>query len=368
MMSESKAITRATHDQGYQRQVGEALDDALTRAERETYLLNLASDRYVIFSDQHRGTRNRADDFRHSERAYNAALARYFRMGYTLVVLGDAEELWEERPASVLKAYDHSLRLEAQFHQAGRYLRFWGNHDDEWRAEEKVRGSLQPLFGGPDLQVRECLKLSVVENDRELGALFLVHGHQGTDASDRWSGYSRVFVRYFWRTYQRATGRSLNTPAKDWVLREKHNIAMYRWAEKQAGLVLIAGHTHRPVFESQSRSGQVREELEAVEAQLAATPDDEDLLGKASDLAAELEWVRAQENQKPGLEGELEGTSPMTKPCYFNTGCCCYADGDITGIEIDRGKIRLVRWPNDEEQPKAQCLAEASLRDVLVRC
>ena len=33
-----------------------------------------------------------------------------------------------------------------------------------------------------------------------------------------------------------------------------------------------------------------------------------------------------------------------TSPVYFNTGCCRFDDGDITGIEIDNGKIRLIKW------------------------
>ena len=31
-------------------------------------------------------------------------------------------------------------------------------------------------------------------------------------------------------------------------------------------------------------------------------------------------------------------------PCYFNTGCCKYADGDITGMELLDGELRLVKW------------------------
>ncbi|MBL7747421.1 MAG: metallophosphoesterase, partial [Chitinophagaceae bacterium] len=36
------------------------------------------------------------------------------------------------------------------------------------------------------------------------------------------------------------------------------------------------------------------------------------------------------------------------KPGYFNTGCCCFSDGDITGIEISGGCIRLVKWSTVE--------------------
>lgn len=58
----------------------------------------------------------------------------------------------------------------------------------------------------------------------------------------------------------------------------------------------------------------------------------------------------------------------MTKPCYFNTGCCCYLDGDITGLELADGEIRLVRWPDDFDQPPPKILATTPLKDVLAAC
>ncbi len=67
----------------------EAYDDE--RTEERDIDLELA--RIVIFSDQHKGTRDGADDFRGCERAYNAALGYYLEAGYTLVALGDVEEL-----------------------------------------------------------------------------------------------------------------------------------------------------------------------------------------------------------------------------------------------------------------------------------
>ena len=38
------------------------------------------------------------------------------------------------------------------------------------------------------------------------------------------------------------------------------------------------------------------------------------------------------------------GNYGKMKPYYFNTGCCCFVDGDITGIEIADGTIRLIKW------------------------
>ena len=70
------------------------------------------------------------------------------------------------------------FHLEAEFHRQGRYLRFCGNHDDEWRTErDGCHKHLQPLFGGKPLKVLKGLKIPVVEGGQELGKLFLVHGH-----------------------------------------------------------------------------------------------------------------------------------------------------------------------------------------------
>ena len=52
-------------------------------------------------------------------------------------------------------------------------------------------------------------------------------------------------------------------------------------------------------------------------------------------------------------------------PCYFNTGCCSFGDGDVTALELSGGRIRLVRWLDDEQQPVVKVLADASLEEVL---
>ena len=277
---------------------------ALTDPTSEPQSFDLASDRIVIFSDQHRGARNGADDFRRCERAYNAALAYYYHMGYTLIVLGDAEELWEERPGSVIRTYRHTLELEARFHQAGRYLRVWGNHDDDWRFPDKVTRYLAPIFGEQPLPVPEGYLFDMRHNGKRLGELLLVHGHQGSATSDRFAGLSKFFVRYLWRPFQRLTNYSVNTPATDWSLRAARDRGMQQWAASQsAPTVVICGHTHRPVFASQSHADQLARELDEVREQLKQRPDDRALRAELSLLEAEIEWVRAQGEQEPGEEG-----------------------------------------------------------------
>ncbi|GAB6089807.1 metallophosphoesterase [Spirochaeta dissipatitropha] len=305
------------------------------------------SSRYIILSDLHRGKRDRADDFRHSERAFNASLAWYYELGYTLVILGDAEELWQEHPGKVTQAYHHSLELEAKFHRKNRYIRIWGNHDDEWESSLQVKRYLAPIFG-PDLAVHEAVLLPVIQDSKEIGQLFLVHGHQGSREGDRWGKIARGMVRLLYRPFQRISGFSHSTPADSWELREGHNKALNDWTSEHPGVILIAGHTHRPVFASQTHPDQIKSEIEKLR-QKNAEPH------RIAELSAELEWVRAQEEkQKSGKEGSGSGQKQLR---YFNTGCCCYTDGQITGLEITGDDIRLVRWPDKNHLPRSQVLA-----------
>jgi hypothetical protein len=352
----------------FRRVISGALDAAFKRAlEQEQAegerVLDIHRARLVIFSDHHKGSRDGADDFRFCERAYNAALAYYDRLQYTLAVMGDVEELWEGWPETVLKAYPHTFELEGRFHQDGRYIRFWGNHDDAWSHADLVEQLLRPALGATSLKVRESLILHVRDGEEELGRLFLVHGHQGTFDSERIAPLSKFALRYFWRPVQRIVKFSFNTPAKDFELRYVHDSAMYSWSEAQPKVVLVAGHTHRPVFKSESQEEIVRKSLMEAEVKLAkrASPK---LQKQVAELAAAIEWILAQNQQSPKNIPIVE----FKKPSYFNTGCCAFLDGDITGLEFSDGEIRLVRWPDDEDFPKPKVLAKAKLKDVFEAC
>ncbi len=348
-------------DPKYLRRISAGLEKAYRSTLKATLeeQLQIAHERVIMFSDLHKGARNDADDFRRCERAYNAALAYYFARGHKLVELGDVEELWEERPGAVIQHYARTLELSAQFQRAGRYIRIWGNHDDAWSFQDNVVRYLHPIYG-PQLRVHEGYLLHLCDGPHRLGSLFLVHGHQGTVTSDRWSGLARFFVRWTWRPLQRLFNLSISTPARDWQLRELHNIAMFRWVEEKANLVLVAGHTHRPVFRSESRAQQLENNRKAILTRLENQPADEALRTELALTTAELEWTRAQDRVAAGPEGQV----PMTRPCYFNTGCCCFVDGDVVGLEIADGRIRLVRWPDDEGRPEPHVLADMPLAQL----
>ena len=339
-----------------QENIKAGLETAYNRTKQNETLdafdIDNGSKKYVIFSDQHRGAQNGADDFERSERAYNAALAYYYELGYTLIVLGDAEELWEERPKNVIRAYPHSLALEARFHKEQRYHRVYGNHDDIWKDEIAVNKHLQSIFDPEKLKVREGLKIPVQRNGQHIGEFFLVHGHQGSLESDYFTLFSRLLVRFVWKYVQRITKKRLNTPATHWQMRKLTNIAMYHWAINREKMVLITGHTHKPVFEPRQNETFLKNKLRDVSPGNAF---------QSAELLAELEWEHTLGAKIPVEELE---DGRQVKYCYFNSGCCSYSDGDVTGLEIVNGHIRLVRWPDDDGRPLPKQLDEASLLEV----
>ena len=197
--------------------ITQALDRVLVATHPHLRTLDPHADRYVVFSDHHKGQRDGADDFARCEASYLTALEHYFATGYTLILLGDAEELWENRVEPVLAAYANVLAAERQF-LPGRLVKIWGNHDDEWESPRRIAKHLPPVFG--TIEVPEGVQFQVVRRGEVLGTLLLLHGHQGTLFSDRLAGVAKLAVRFVWRTIQRITRRPSTTPANDAWLRK----------------------------------------------------------------------------------------------------------------------------------------------------
>ena len=102
-------MTDVEPDAKYLAEIGEGLKAAFRGASTEPF--DPAAGRIVVFSDHHKGTGDKADDFRRCEHAYTAALGYYLEDGFRLFVLGDAEELWEERAGPVIERYRAVLEL-----------------------------------------------------------------------------------------------------------------------------------------------------------------------------------------------------------------------------------------------------------------
>lgn len=323
----------------YQQHITAGLDRAYTHA--PLVPIEVSDLRLAVLSDLHRGAGDGADDFLACKAVYRAALEHYQAAGCILAVLGDLEDLWECRPSEVVAEHADSLRAEKPFLDVGRYWRFLGNHDEDWRLQAEVHLYLEPLLGS--VGVLEALRLEVVDRNKRLGEVFLVHGHQGTAWGDRYGRLSHLVVHRLWRPIQRLTGIRRTTPATDWRLARKHEFAMYNWAVRQPGVLVIAGHTHHPIFPSLARY----EQLTATYDELRHQPEayQSELLER---IEADLAFARSQE-----------------QPCFFNTGCCSFSDGSCTAIEIGSGVARLVRWRVAARRPRREVLASARLKDLL---
>lgn len=335
-------------------------------ADRRQMNFDPGQQKLVCMSDLHRGRRDGADDFRRSERVYNAALAWYDANGYHLALLGDVEELWECEPGEVLDGteqelgtgYARSLSLERRFHADGRYLRIYGNHDRLWASPGAVSKWLTRHLG--DVKVHGAVRIAVGGAVAQLGEgrtpeILLTHGDAGALDSTVFAPISKRFV-HFWAYWQKRIGAFTGIPADDWNLRDGQDMTLYQWAAGQdPRLLLIAGHTHRPVFPT--RHPPEPPGTDAIRA-----------------LEEEVDKERAPEARAAGefriaeMRRALQQRSAakQDRPCYFNTGACCFGDGDVTAIEIADGHIRLMRWAwhPDEHEVRADVLEEKPLQEV----
>lgn len=235
--------------------------------------------RIVIMSDCHRGDGSWNDSFAANRNLFLAALGEYNKNRFTYIELGDGDELWEVKDfAAIAGLYKNVFALMARFYRDDRLYLLYGNHDMVKKDPEFVSENFGPL-GFPGLKVHEGLVLSHSSGKYKI---YLLHGHQADFFNDRLWKLSRFLVRYLWSPLESLgvndpTSASQNSSKKDLVEQR-----LSRWAKEQ-GLIIVAGHTHRPVFSA------------------------------------------------PG-----EGL-------YFNSGSCVHREY-VTAVEIKDGAISLVKW------------------------
>jgi UDP-2,3-diacylglucosamine pyrophosphatase LpxH len=333
-----------------------ALTMALEKARQDERIVLGSRHRIVIFSDMHKGTGNLADSFRQCRETYLAALDHYHQDGFTLVVLGDAEELWEEAVADVIQHNRDILQSEARFYPE-RYYRLTGNHDNAWEDLALVRQYLDEFFPGIVPRRAMLLEYSATPSQPAGGEILLAHGHQGTLDSDFFD-FVPPLVLPLYRDFQNLTNFGRTAPSRDDCLRSLQDNQMYRWVSRQARLILIAGHTHRPIWSSMSHLERLVAQLNAL---LNLAPEDQppDYDQQLSNL---VEEIRQREQKYPPCNDTIK-----TRPSYFNTGCCIFEDGDITGIEIQDGRIRLIKWGLQAQQIVRTSLEEAPLAEIFAR-
>lgn len=305
--------------------------------------------KFIIFSDQHKGNRNRADDFRYAESNYLEALNYYSNNDFCFINLGDSEELWENSIWKVKKHNKATFEAEKKFLAHNSHVKIYGNHDLYWNTGLWAYWHLKSMFG-EKVKVYEGVVLAVSIGDKNL-QIFCTHGHQG-DAQSDGNWFSKFFVQYIWAPLQSLLRINPNTPAYNNEKKTLHNHIMYEWSAEQKDMLLITGHTHQPVFQSLTH-------LERLYKQLQFAEHDRDKTA-IKEVKTEI------------LKREREFTAVSVdymnmKPSYFNTGCCCFRDGDITGIEIADGCIRLIKWSLVEGRSERTMLEETALSELVMQ-
>jgi UDP-2,3-diacylglucosamine pyrophosphatase LpxH len=303
--------------------------------------------KFIVFSDQHKGTKNGADDFMVSEPNYLAALEYYYQQNFFLVNLGDNEELWENRWASVKRNNAASFEMEKKFVDRNAFIKIFGNHDLSWSINPLTSLEMEKVYD-KKIPVHEGLILQLPMGDDHF-SIFMTHGHQG-DAKSDGNWFSKFFVANIWGPLQAYLKINPNTPQYNSTKKTLHNRIMYEWSARQKNLVLITGHTHQPVFESLTELERLYRKLV-----LAQEKKNNELIEKIESRIRKVE---------PKFSSVSKDYYKM-KCSYFNSGCCCFSDGDITGIEIAEGTIRLIKWQKVNEKSERAVLEERPLAALI---
>lgn len=246
--------------------------------------------KFILFSDCHRGDNSFADDFANNRNIYFHALKHYYQNGFYYCEIGDGDELWENLTFdSIFNAHKHVYMLMKLFYEAGRFDMIWGNHDMVYRNPDYVKKNLYTYFEtktGEEMALFDGIKIHegiILKHENTNQEIFLTHGHQ----ADWWNylfwKWSRFLVRALWKPLNLMGIADPTSPAKNWKELIKIERRTKKWIIENNNLTTILGHTHRPRF-----------------------PDPNDI-------------------------------------AYFNAGSCVHPRS-ITGIEIDKGQISLIKW------------------------
>lgn len=299
-------------------------------------VLDTKDKKFAIFSDTHFGNGGEADDFYGNREALVNALRYYKENDFALILLGDIEELWQFDLEDISNCYADTIYSKIQAFGDARLYRVFGNHDREWG------GWIDPIKSPGKITgfAEEAIKLRDTNGEVHL---LLVHGHQGSIDSDKYSWFSRFFVRIFSSIefmvkYIGAYGQTSATKSQ---VAKDYERTLYSWA-KSRKVMLLCGHSHRAIFASKSHSERLSQEIADLQADnlMAGTHK----TTRVNNLAKiDTLQVRLEDEKNKGRVIDPVETDSTTLPCYFNSGCGLYTDG-MTALEIEGDTIRLVKW------------------------
>ena len=195
--------------------------------------------------------------------------------------------MWEVKNYhDIINTYLDTFKYLKMFHEKNRLFMIYGNHDVV-KKDKKILEEFFYTYYNESLKKQDALlkNLNIYESlvlSYENRDIFLIHGHQVDFFNNKLWKVSKLLVKTFWRFLERVGISDPTSAAKNYLVRNNVEKKLQKWSIKN-NTILVAGHTHRPVF--------------------------------------------------PVVGSSL----------YFNDGSCIHPNG-ITGLEIDNGSISLVRW------------------------
>ena len=241
----------------------------------------------VIMSDCHRGAGDNYDNFIKNQSIYEAALIHYYKKGFIYVELGDGDEMWEVKNyEDIVDVHIDVFKQLKKFYDDERLIMIYGNHDIVKMSQKTLEKYFYKYYDKEtkkeenllnNLIVYESLVLNYKNHD-----IFLLHGHQVDFLNNSLWRISRFLVRYVWKPLEFFGIKDPTSAAKNYKVVKSTDKKLTKWSIDN-NKILIAGHTHRPIF--------------------------------------------------PQIGQSL----------YFNDGSCIHPNG-ITCLEIEKGNITLVKW------------------------
>lgn len=233
------------------------LDKLFREADRICFNQNA---KVVLMSDCHRGTGTHGDNYLNNSPLAFAALTYYYQRQFTYIELGDGDELWENRnPEAIIQAHSNVFWLLSRFYCQGRFMMLYGNHDRKKQNPRYAKRYYEKYYCDtedckcdlfPRIDIKEGI---VLEECCTKNQIFLVHGHQGDLLNDVLWRITSFLVRHLWKKLELIGVQDPTSAAKNYHKKKKTEKKLSSWAMHNH-VMLIAGHTHRPVLPRPSES------------------------------------------------------------------------------------------------------------------
>ena len=243
--------------------------------------------KFVIMSDCHRGDGNSYDNFIKNEHIFESAMLYYYHNDFTYIELGDGDEMWEVKDyKNIVDGHLDVFKILKKFNDSDKLIMLYGNHDIVKKNPEVINQHFNEYYNDVK-KTKEQLFNNLIVNeaivmDYQNFNIFLLHGHQIDMLNSKLWFLSRFLVRYFWKYLEGIGIKDPTSAAKNYLVTSKIEKKLKKWSMAK-NIMIIAGHTHRPIYPKVGQS------------------------------------------------------------LYFNDGSCIHPNG-ITCIEIEKGKITLVKW------------------------